>query len=111
MSYKDPKDPRALESRLKHYRSNKKVYRDRAVANREKLRLALQVAKDRPCMDCGIKYPYYVMDLDHRPGTIKLYNPSRLPNLGSMKKLEEEIAKCDVVCSNCHRQRTFDREA
>ena len=24
----------------------------------------------------------------------------------SLKRLEEEIAKCDVVCSNCHRIRT-----
>lgn len=61
-------------------------------------------------MDCGIKYPYYVMDLDHRPGETKLYDPARLVTLGSKRKLEQEIAKCDVVCANCHRQRTFDRK-
>jgi hypothetical protein len=61
-------------------------------------------------MDCGIKYPYYVMDLDHTPGFEKRFN---LSNAGSrhyaIKTIQEEIDKCDVVCSNCHRERTFSR--
>ena len=28
---------------------------------------------------------------------------------GSLRQLLEEIAKCEVVCSNCHRTRTYHR--
>jgi hypothetical protein len=68
-------------------------------------------AKNQPCADCGIQYPYYVMDLDHRPGSGKLANMTRLVNRGRSKEvLEAEIAKCDVVCANCHRMRTYQRK-
>jgi hypothetical protein len=50
------------------------------------------------------------MDFDHKDGTVKEYN------LGSMfahhyarELIEKELAKCDLVCSNCHRVRTRDR--
>lgn len=111
MGYKDPSDPRAKESRRKHYRNNKEAYLERTKAKKIRLQMMLREAKDKPCMDCDVKYPYYVMDLDHRPDEVKLVDPSKLPSLGSVRKLEQEIAKCDVVCSNCHRQRTFDRKS
>lgn len=67
-------------------------------------------AKDQPCMDCGTKYPFYVMDLDHRPDEIKLYEINKIHvYCGSKAKVAEELAKCDAVCANCHRQRTWNR--
>jgi hypothetical protein len=38
----------------------------------------IRQAKARPCADCGVLYPYYVMDFDHRPGTGKTYNLTKL---------------------------------
>lgn len=79
--------------------------------DREKrFREILKVIKDVPCQDCGIKYPPYVLDFDHRPGEIKLFNVGRISKAGSLKRLLEEIAKCDLVCSNCHRERTHNRK-
>lgn len=66
-------------------------------------------AKNRPCMDCGIKYPHYVMDLDHRDDAEKVAVVSDYSKGFGKKRLLEEIAKCDVVCSNCHRERTHRR--
>jgi hypothetical protein len=54
-------------------------------------------------------YPYYAMDFDHRPDEIKLYGPHRLPKEGSWIKAKAEVAKCDIVCANCHRFRTAMR--
>lgn len=110
MPYKDTQDPRNLEHKRNHYYNNKESYRARNKVIQERITVLLRDAKDKPCMDCGVKYPYYVMDLDHRPGTAKNYTPSRLPSVGSVRKALEEIAKCDAVCSNCHRERTFQRE-
>jgi len=62
-----------------------------------------------PCMDCKIWYPYYMMDFDHVRGT-KQANVAELINTLSKKRLDEEIAKCEIVCSNCHRARTHMRK-
>ena len=61
-------------------------------------------------MDCGVKYPPYVMDFDHRPGEKKSYHIGVMVNRRFTKKrIQEEIDKCDVVCANCHRVRTATR--
>ena len=62
-----------------------------------------------PCVDCGINYPYYVMDFDHVRG-VKQANVMELVSTLSKKKIDEEIAKCEIVCSNCHRIRTHMRK-
>lgn len=70
-------------------------------------RQAVIQAKSRPCTDCGVEYPYYVMDLDHVTG-IKKFNVSQATtHASSLAVLMEEIAKCEAVCANCHRLRTF----
>lgn len=62
-----------------------------------------------PCMDCKINYPYYVMDFDHVRGRKHKNVMELIPTL-SKKKIDEEIAKCEIVCSNCHRIRTHQRK-
>ncbi len=64
--------------------------------------------KDRPCADCGIKYPYFVMDFDHRKGSGKITDVALMVRRGwSLDKIKLEILKCEIVCANCHRIRTF----
>lgn len=65
--------------------------------------------ESNPCKDCGVRYPHYVVDLDHVRGD-KKYNVSKMTTY-SKARILEEIAKCDVVCSNCHRARTHARLA
>jgi len=63
-------------------------------------------AKSAPCSDCGKSYPPYVMDFDHRRD--KSFNISEARRRGySIESIRAEIEKCEVVCSNCHRERTF----
>jgi hypothetical protein len=50
------------------------------------------------------------MDFDHRPGTTKLGEISKKLYFLGEKKLLAEIAKCDLVCANCHRIRTQERK-
>lgn len=69
--------------------------------------------KGTPCMDCGGVFEWVSMDWDHRPGEIKLFGLAsmgrRTINQERIKKMEDEMAKCDLVCANCHRVRTRDR--
>jgi hypothetical protein len=65
----------------------------------------------KPCTDCGIGFPHYILDFDHRPGCKKNANINVLVKRGaSIKVLLEEIAKCELVCANCHRRRTWERK-
>ena len=77
---------------------------------KERLAKYLKDLKEKnPCIDCKISYPYYMMDFDHVRGT-KQANVAELINTLSKKRLDAEIAKCEIVCSNCHRVRTHMRK-
>lgn len=83
--------------------------REKKAADQLKRRFWMHRQKERPCADCGQSYPHYVMDFDHRYGVTKVMKVSQIYKR-SMKTLKAEIAKCDVVCANCHRERTHQRK-
>lgn len=92
-----------------HYQANKEHYRLRNVRLRKAVGEYLREVKNVPCMDCGQTYPYYVMDFDHVRGE-KLIEVGSMRSYGSsLASVKKEVFKCDVVCSNCHRVRTFSR--
>ena len=100
------------ERKQHYYLKNKESYIKRAAVGKRKrraeIRDRLNQLKSNPCVDCGNSYPYYVMDLDHlrdkewTPGDILRMCPSD-------EIIEQEFAKCEVVCANCHRERTYKR--
>ena len=92
-----------------HYRENKQDYFDRNKERKDYLRRLVLFYKDQPCVDCGQQYEPRVMQFDHLGETPKLANMNSLLNLGSVKLIEEEIAKCEIVCPSCHVQRTYRR--
>ena len=59
-----------------------------------------------PCVDCG-ESDIVVLEFDHLRD--KTRNVSYLIGTGEIPRIKEEIAKCDVVCANCHRRRTSER--
>lgn len=63
----------------------------------------------KPCSDCGGLFPYQVMQWDHRPGFKKLGEISVDFWGRTRDEVLAEIAKCDLVCANCHAVRTFAR--
>lgn len=92
-----------------HYLDNKQKYIDRVAKYNKKQKDKVRELKNVPCMDCNTVYPYYVMDFDHRED--KKFNISQSMDRYGWAKILEEVAKCDVVCSNCHRIRTYNRMA
>ena len=98
----------------KDYEKNKPAYIARTKKHNDKkkkiFKKYIDDIKQSPCMDCGNTFPPCAMDFDHRIATEKLHCVSRLAGtVRSMKKIIEEIDKCDLVCSNCHRIRTHNR--
>ena len=91
-----------------HYKLNKRAYLDRNARTYARHRELIRQAKSRPCADCGVQYPYYVMDFDHRVGEAKTFELNSVARK-TVREITREIEKCDVVCSNCHRERTHRR--
>jgi hypothetical protein len=93
-----------------HYKRNKRSYLDRNARAYQRHRELIRQMKSRPCADCGVQYPYYVMDFDHRDGKEKLFELNSVARK-TIPGILREIQKCDVVCANCHRERTQRRLA
>jgi ribosomal protein L37AE/L43A len=68
----------------------------------------VDIKSKTPCKDCGKIFHPVAMDFDHVHGEKKFQIGSS--NLSSWKAILTEIAKCEIVCSNCHRVRTFTRK-
>ena len=77
---------------------------------REQARV-LDALRDRPCADCGLRFPPCAMDFDHRNPATKLAAVTRMIGRAGTSRILEEAAKCDIVCANCHRLRTFVRRS
>lgn len=67
----------------------------------------LNEQKAHPCMDCGHSFPPECMDFDHVRD--KKEFAANMACSRSMEKLLVELAKCELVCANCHRIRTRRR--
>ena len=106
MPWKDKEKQR--EAIKKHYYAHRQEYIDKAYRKRVALREWVRSIKEQSaCHDCGLMFPYYVMDFDHIDN--KEIIISKVINSGSWKKTKNEIAKCEIFCSNCHRIRTYNR--
>lgn len=67
------------------------------------------------CVDCKQSYHFSIMEFDHiepgtKRGTSKYGGVMWMAKSGySIKNINDEIAKCEIICSNCHAYRTWYR--
>jgi len=95
-----------------YYHLNKRRQLPLALARRKKAYILkknyLIEAKSNPCVDCDQSYPHYVMDFDHRKPDDKIISVSlAVVRNWSLERIKAEISKCELVCANCHRIRTY----
>lgn len=65
----------------------------------------------RGCTDCGYREHWAALEFDHLPGTEKLMQIADMVRQGKpWSEILAEIEKCEVVCANCHRVRTANRQ-
>src|SRR6267142_4925356 len=75
---------------------------------RQQILNSLDRLKNKPCMDCGEWLNPWQMDWDHKNPKDKTQDISNL-RFGTQIKYLQELKKCELVCANCHRQRTYER--
>jgi hypothetical protein len=69
-----------------------------------------ELKTNRPCADCRGRFHHAAMTCDHLPGTEKVSEVSTPAyHSHSRASVLAEIAKCELVCANCHAVRSFER--
>lgn len=91
-----------------NYPTHRKADRKRWTAKYATRRAWLDKLKSVPCADCGGSFPSVCMDFDHVRGDKRFRINASTVGLPE-HILAEELKKCEVVCSNCHRLRTARR--
>jgi hypothetical protein len=93
-----------------HYKANKPRHNRRRVVNwrryRDRNRRLMQAFLcGKGCVDCGEQDPL-VLEFDHVSGE-KQGNISEMVSIGTAwSRIENEVAKCEIRCANCHRRKT-----
>ena len=115
MPFKD-KDTRKAYHKVyskNHYEANIEEYKLKALESNRRARkrnrdYIKEIKESNPCMDCGKSYPFYVMHFDHiydKNGSVS--DLSRASS--SLERIQKEIDNCELVCANCHAERTYSR--
>lgn len=102
----DPEKQKKLQAA--HYQANKIKYATASRKARAKKYQKMAELKNKPCTDCRLHYPSYVMQWDHT-GTDKVSDVATLMTAKGWAHVLAEVAKCELVCANCHMIRTHRR--
>lgn len=99
------------ESAKDRYKRNPASTKDSVKRRSKPIREYLnRIKASTPCADCNKYFHPCQIDFDHVVGR-KLFNLSQAFKLGkNMEQIDAEIAKTEIVCSNCHRLRTYQRQ-
>lgn len=92
-----------------HYQNNKQKYIDYTI-NRGKVTRAwyLEYKDKLKCKECGENHPA-VLDFHHRDPNEKVMSIGNIiGRKWSIDKILNEMNKCDILCSNCHRKLHWD---
>jgi hypothetical protein len=94
-----------------HYQKNRARYIANAAARRksvleERMQFVVAYLREHPCVDCG-EDDVVVLEFDHLKD--KLFEITRGIRERNWDDVLAEMAKCEVVCANCHRRRTAQR--
>lgn len=97
----------------KHYLDNKEEHRKNVKKRKDSLlkdnkNKIMNILINSSCTDCG-NIDHRTFEFDHVNGD-KVSNVSTLLGCGfSWDKIKAEIDKCEIVCANCHRIRSFKK--
>lgn len=108
MPYKDKRKQKTAQAEW--YQKNKEDIRAKRKASKQEARQWVYEYKlnHSVCAECNNSFPPHILDFDHLRD--KSFGISRALHLGTnLEKIKEEVKKCEIVCANCHRDRTYIR--
>ena len=92
-----------------YYKNREKSITKAAIRNREFKDWFADFKKSLSCLKCGEDHPA-ALDFHHRNPLEKDMEVSNLISKGNKQKILDEISKCDVLCSNCHRKLHYEEK-
>jgi hypothetical protein len=95
-----------IESCRKYYEKNREFVIAAAANARKRKAYKWHLFKKKLKCECGESHPA-CLDFHHREGTEKLFSVSEGFAKYTEEKVLAEVAKCDVICANCHRKHHF----
>jgi hypothetical protein len=113
MPFKDKANQ--LEAQRRHYAKNSEAIK----ANVAKVNVRIRernkayvddIKSTTACTDCNRIYPPYIMQFDHVAGEKRGAVANLVREGVSLETLQAEIDKCELVCGNCHTERTHSRK-
>jgi len=107
MPYKDPEKRR--ECRRRWYANNKES--EKAHINRRKNEIRnwfIDYKSKLKCSKCREDHPA-TLDFHHKNSKEKEFNVTFMSYFGySIERIKKEIAKCIILCANCHRKLHYE---
>jgi len=100
VAYREANKEKIREYKKKYNKKRRDAFRD----------FMKKIKEDAQCKDCEWTFKYYQLQFDHLPEHEKKFTISTHESWYKVtKELLEEISKCEVVCANCHAERTWIR--
>ena len=116
MPFKDADKRREYNRRYQkvYYANNSKKRKNAVAIRRKNIRLWFdQHRRKAKCQNCGLSGETcpWLLEYHHRVEGSKTAAVGHLVGNGySQKRILEEMAKCDILCSNCHRRHHYEEK-
>ena len=95
------------QSKEKHYARQRKVHKNL----RQKKRAFIHRVKTMfGCKVCGYKKCANALHFNHIKPKDKEYNIAAMVGSCSINKIKKEIRKCEIMCSNCHAEHSYEEK-
>lgn len=96
------KDKKLYDNSLTRKEDIRKRQKIQSIKLRE---IIINLKKSSSCVNCG-ESRFYVLDFHHKKD--KKFDISQAPQKNvSINKLKSELNKCEILCSNCHREKHY----
>lgn len=103
MPYKNRE--KQLSAQRQSYQQNKSKFAERQRRRRKEIaKYIFELKESLECSECGENHPA-VLDFHHsNPLEKEITVSDAIKSKWSKQRIDEEVAKCIVLCSNCHRK-------